>query len=764
MFAYPMLLWALPLVLLVVLIHFINVVRHRPVSWGAMEFVLIAYKKSRNRILLQQFLLMLFRSLIILCLIFLLAQPHWPQSWSFFGRENRPQLHLVLLDDSFSMSDTYLGESAIERAQEIAAQIVGEGQTRGHRSTNRLSLLRFSQETFDFKELMLDQKGTRIAQEKIRSLPVSETDVGPQQALIAAFSLLAANRMQSRCTLYLLSDFRKKNWESPDSLQKLLNDLKNLGVDIRLIRTVDSQHPNLSLLNVRLLDGICAAEIPVLFEVTIANFGPDTASNITCSVHVNDRFHSNLSIPNLESSTDIHVRFPLTFEQSGPQKVEVKLEPDSVMLDNTFPLIVDVPQHINVLLIVPNTRADFGMSTEPTESGSKYIKAAIAPEGVKTGIRVQTEPTDYLDRNGVSPPFVAASDSPSPSSIPSSATTRSSSAFSPHSIDLVVIPDLSPLSQLAVQHLEQYVRKGGNVVFFCGPETEPNWVNEQLFRNNAGLFPIELGETASLFRDFLDRRPDLTISASSPLFRVFEREGQNLLNSFQVSRYFKSSPQNLAESVQVLASLRNADPLILKSSFGKGQVVTFLTTASPLWNNWGRGNPGYVVLLLEIIAHLNQNPLRCLSQPVLSPISIQLDPLLYEETVAVIPPSSSSSPALSTPLNSLPVSPEIRIAEFSGTERSGFYEIEKKRRGTEEGIDRNPVAVHVNGEEGNLTLVNPAAFAESFKTVGLRLEDPASFTHDSSNQEARPLTGFLLLLLLFLLFAETLITRQGLSR
>ena len=65
MFTFPALLWFLPILGAVILIHLINMFRHRRVEWAAMEFLLASYKKSRTRILLQQLLLMLLRTLAV---------------------------------------------------------------------------------------------------------------------------------------------------------------------------------------------------------------------------------------------------------------------------------------------------------------------------------------------------------------------------------------------------------------------------------------------------------------------------------------------------------------------------------------------------------------------------------------------------------------------------------------------------------------------------------------------------------------------------
>jgi cytochrome c-type biogenesis protein CcmH/NrfF len=54
MFTYPVLLWFLPVLGVVILIHIINLRRHRRIEWAAMEFLLASYKRNKTRVILQQ--------------------------------------------------------------------------------------------------------------------------------------------------------------------------------------------------------------------------------------------------------------------------------------------------------------------------------------------------------------------------------------------------------------------------------------------------------------------------------------------------------------------------------------------------------------------------------------------------------------------------------------------------------------------------------------------------------------------------------------
>ena len=79
-FLHPTLFWTLGLptlgvVAIPVLIHLINMMRHRRVQWAAMEFLLQSQKKNRTWVMLKQLLLLLLRMLAVAAVVLLVAQP-----------------------------------------------------------------------------------------------------------------------------------------------------------------------------------------------------------------------------------------------------------------------------------------------------------------------------------------------------------------------------------------------------------------------------------------------------------------------------------------------------------------------------------------------------------------------------------------------------------------------------------------------------------------------------------------------------------------
>ena len=115
-FVHPVLLWGLLAAAAPVLIHLINMLRHRRVEWAAMEFLLFSQRKHRTWILLKQLLLLLLRIGVVAAAAIMVAQPVLRSQWgSLLG--NVQTHHILLLDDSFSMSDHWGDASAFARAK-----------------------------------------------------------------------------------------------------------------------------------------------------------------------------------------------------------------------------------------------------------------------------------------------------------------------------------------------------------------------------------------------------------------------------------------------------------------------------------------------------------------------------------------------------------------------------------------------------------------------------------------------------------------------
>ena len=92
---------ALPLAAVPVLIHLYRGRQRDMVYWGAMQFLEKALTKGRSWERIEEILLMLLRTALVLALIFALARPLVSSTW--WGSAGEREI-VLLFDNSLSMS------------------------------------------------------------------------------------------------------------------------------------------------------------------------------------------------------------------------------------------------------------------------------------------------------------------------------------------------------------------------------------------------------------------------------------------------------------------------------------------------------------------------------------------------------------------------------------------------------------------------------------------------------------------------------------
>ncbi|MDR1963773.1 MAG: hypothetical protein LBQ50_08335, partial [Planctomycetaceae bacterium] len=487
----------------------------------------------------------------------------------------------------------------------------------------------------------------------------------------------------------------------------------------------DQERPNFSIDRLELVDGIHAAEVDLLLDVKITNRSQEDAENIPVLLLINGQTQSNQTIPKLKAGeqTTPPVRFSVRLNGSGQHRIEVQLQPDTIPDDNRRFLVLNVPEALEVLLISPQTTA--------SDSSALYVRVALSPGGAKSGIRTRIEPPSFL-------------------------TTKPLNPF--NAVFLIDIPLLEPA---AVKALEEYVAKGGGVAFFPGQESNLDFLRNELYKNGTGLFPVAPIAETPLDPNFLTKTPDIAVS-NHPIFRLFGEGESPLLGSVKIERYLgiepitpvkdPIQPPQSPQLPKILATLRNGAPLVLEKEFGKGKTVTFLTTAAPVWNNWGRGNPGFVVVMLELAAWLSKRPNETLPVLVGDPINISLDPTLFEQKF-VMQRLSNETDSTNFVLESVLREDAGASAVFSQTDQAGFYEaVLKEFSGNEV---RKAFAVNVNAKEGDIFLSDVSKLSDLLRSANQSLESAAGFSTAADFSGQQPLTDFLLYAVLTLLIAET---------
>ena len=732
-----------------IVIHLINRMRYRRVRFAAMEFLLQSQQRNQRRLLLEQLLLLLLRILIVSGLVLLISRLILdPAQMSIFrGAQSH---HVVLLDDSLSMRDRWEETSGFAQAIKIIHQIATGGAQQPN--TQKLTLIRLSQPDQPF---FVERNVNEDFVTELLSKLDPQTFKCTHQGLDLTTGLQAAKKLfaDERGTiqhLHVISDYRDHDWRDQKAIASAVEGLTTSGVAVNLVRAVPETHANLGVVELTGDTQVAAVDVPLRMKVAVKNFGSQVASDVRLSIFDNnEKLPASIVFEKIDPQTEVAHEFEIRLSTPSAHKIRVSLDADSLPEDNIRSLAIDVPRSVPVLVI----------DGDPTGEDGSYIADAIAADPKATGYAASVENVEYLRR-------------------------RPLDGFA--CVYLLNVPELPADS---IDALERYAAAGGGLAWFVGDAIRPTHYNDALFRNGKGLFPVPL-ETApkELIVDPTSPGADL-ITTKHPLFRIFAGEDNALIKLVRIFQFFPTlkdwvpDDQQRADGVQTIASLRSKNPLFLEHSFGKGRIITCLTTAQPDWNNWATDN-SFVVVQLELVKYLartDHNPERRL---VGEPIVLSLDPVEYSESVEIFAPgdegdrttrlqaspetrgtdlANDKSTQISANVTKDSTNPSIDTgnlekplrlsAHFRDTDEPGIYTVRLLRQ-SQTSEDRL-IAYNLAAAEGDLTLASTADLKKRLgSTTDVSIQEFGQLDWVQGRESGAEIRQWILWALLALLIAE----------
>lgn len=750
-FLYPALTIGFLAVLAPPLIHLINMMRHRRVRWAAMDFLLQSHKKHRKWVWLKQLLLLLMRMAVMVLVVAMLAQLVTQRRYEgFFGTTLTH--HYVLVDDSYSMTDRVGGTTAFERALKFVRRLGAEAASQ--ELHQRFTVLRLSKaltvskqpgdisalpQVADMNAVDVDSKFSRRLEEVVRRMEPTQLAVGPEPALKLLRVLMQQQTGENR-VLYVVSDFRTNQWKQPREIRQQLADLDKSHVALHLVDCVRQQRTNLGLTMLQPSTETRAAGVPLFVDFAVKNFGPDVQENV--QLQVSTIFHDPskiadgslnqpqgvidelpvVQIDQIAPGQTVAKRVQVYFSEPGRHIVVVQLPEDPVAADNRRWCVVDLPETEPVLVV----------DGDPNQRNAFYLQSIFEPsQRVQTGIR----------------PAVV-----------DSAGLRDAAVGSLRRYRVIYLFDVDRLDDRALENLETYVKEGGGLAIFVGPEVNLTFYNQRLYRDGQGLLPMPLEHDDLLAIDPLNDAPDVeVVEIRHPVFRELV-QGQNpLVRTMHVERFLRV-PRGWTpgqdSGVQVLAKLRNGMPLAIEKQFGRGRVIAMTTTFAPYWNDMSLGP--CVLIALRLQAYLGA-PRRVTEDHLVGhAIPLQFDSTLYQQNVRIFAPSED--PAVPLVIERLAEKPSTDAKVYSTmirpdeTLRAGVHEV--WMRALEGTVRATRYAVNVEPSEGDLTMVDSRQLLAAFDPVPVEVRYADQFETGTIDRAGFNQSTLIMALLILLLLVE----------
>lgn len=545
-FLNPLLLWALPLAAVPIIIHILNRRRFQKVPWAAMDFLLKAMKRNRKRLRMEQWLVLLLRVLAVLLLVSLVSRPQLGGSALLGSRTH----HIVILDDSASMAQRSGSTALFEKAQDRIKLLADDLGARRQGDIFSLVTTSGAQEPAIWSQRIGGSFG-RDAGSRLKELQVS--DRSPDLGKAFETTVKRAKEVQdaSRTEYYVVGDRRSWDWSTLDDKPRpsLLAGLSAMAGDKEhvTVLTVGGQHANLAITDVKLIDRLAIAAVPVTLGIDVKNFGLDPTAPTTVSIEVDGQSRITQDVPQLAPGERHTVQMDHTFHQPGPHRIDALLEPgESFPFDDRRTLALQVREKSRVLLV----------DGQPDEDQGEVFFLQATLDVPESGIEAQVVTESGFDEANLD-------------------------AF-----DMIWLCNVQAPSMEAAKRLEAFVGSGGGLAITCGSLIDAPRYNDLLWQDGKGLLPLPIGE--------INGDPDRPEHAhlanpEHPMCTgVAELFELVLGNWIQVKRWL-TLEEPADHEASIVARIRGADgpPMLATRTYGGlgGEVALFSITADRFWSN-----------------------------------------------------------------------------------------------------------------------------------------------------------------------------------
>ncbi len=707
-FVNPALVAGVALASVPIIIHLLNRQRHKPTPWAAMRFVLAAYRQTRRRVQVENWLLLLLRALAVAALALAIARPFTDAAGPLGGLTESRRDVAIVIDGSASMGYRSEVDSVFERTVARARELVEElDGGRGDRAHLVLGgawprLLAWG-----------DPRNALVALDALTEPTDEEIDLALALDEVLEFAKEeAASTQQSRVEVRLLTDLQRGSFTrdalaitdaapggdgaaegSSGGLFDVLDELAALDIEVRVedLSGGELQPPNLSIRSLEIDGALIGEGAPVEVRVRVANHGDLPRIGLRVALEI-DGVRRPSQIVDVEGQSTTDAIFPVVFDRSGDHALVARLEGDRLAIDDHRTQVVHVPEPVRVLVVNGAPSADF------EEDAAARLLVVLEPLPAEDGL------------GGAPSPFA-------PIEVEPRALERGDVKLD--EFDLVWLVNVESLSPEVVASLEERVAAGAALVMTLGDRVQRETFNERFFRpDGSGLSPAELERVVSVasrredyyrIRQFEEQHPALALFA--------EQRWRSLFTEAPFYDFFAARPQ---EDASVLARLDDpgGSPLLIEREYDRGRVLLWTSSMQESWTGFPTWGPALVPFVYDIVRYAGV-PTRPAST--LAPGgSFTAEVERFPRSIELVLPDDSRRTIDAESVEVTGSRWRLPSVEGASTARAGLYRIET------EGAGSLAFAVQVAPDESQLARLGPGELEglhEGFRLIEAESED-----------------------------------------
>lgn len=780
-FFHPALLAGALLFTVPLLIHLLNRQRHKKRPWAAMEFLLRAYQKQRNRLRNENLLLLLLRCLIPILLALAVARPLLREAAALIGGGGVVH-HVFVLDGSYSMGVRLDGDQTpFERARGLIGRMLDRFEQNPNRN-DKVSLVVAGVRPRFVVRGDLDLGAARNGWLLSQKPDDAATDLGESMMQVAD---ALEESGDEPAQVYVFTDLQKRSMgegfategdeaaEGPQLRDTLRDTVERIDgrentslhwIDVGPLAAQNSGAApserqtldNAQITDLRLSEPAAVEKAPAEVIATLQNRGTSTATcEVTLEIDGGEPMRKIVQVP---PGAEAEADFQLSFRQPGKHRLRASLVQDALAADDERFLTVDVRDRLRVLLV------DGSTYTDPLKRYSYLWRSILDPDPELLPM-FAVEVVDIVSLLG--------------------------GQCTPKDHDVIVLADVERLNARASDALTDALRAGRGVLCMFGANADVESYNLHLYAAGDGPMPFRLlPAMGGVPGNSTPRQPSI-VMPEHPALREFEEDVyREILQAIPVWRWHGVAADTLVSTpaepitgnpgdgddadrqdgaeqrvpAQIAVRLTDAEqtPLLVSRPFGEGQAV-FLTSPISSEYDADRWNRLEDPLVAFPLLH---GMVKWLALPATDPFAASIGSELTcslparPVDVQVERPARDGRPRSSLAEQARPLPGErFALPSFRDTLYAGFYEFDLALD-SENGREplRLPFAVNVDPAEGDLSY---AAHADARTALGLErvLDSLPAVAEADDAPDSSDLGPSLLLLVLMLVVGEATLAR-----
>jgi len=344
-FLNPLALMGLAAALIPLAVHLLHRGKTREVQFSNLAFLRQLHQSSMRSVRLRQWLVLLLRMLILICLALAFSRPALQEGRGLLSGA-RPTTAVLLLDHSYSTRYTPPEGRVFDRLQFQAESVLRlfEG------SRDKVYLLGWPDE----RQSSIGVPSTiEAARQLLDKHAPGDAAAGLKDAFLAARSLLNTHPEGQR-ELYLISDLARPDWADIDLEAISLEDGTDLQVFI--VGPADMNPRNRFVGQTWVADWLAAPGKTLAIHALVGRWGgPSTAEETTVHLYMEGERVQQRRV-SLPVGAPVPVEFSVAPRHSGRLTGFVEIDGDPLPIDNRRYFTFDVPEKISVVIAAANVR------------------------------------------------------------------------------------------------------------------------------------------------------------------------------------------------------------------------------------------------------------------------------------------------------------------------------------------------------------------------------------------------------------------------